>query len=128
MGKALRNRFNGDKGEFLQDCKRFGRDYALDIWRERLDGYSSYIGLLDFLEAETGDRDFGRNPEITTSGGMDLGRQIIHAMRDYFLTSEADKREMAEQIKYLNWQLEQEKIRNLQEASLLIDTLKAKEI
>jgi len=95
MGIALRNRLNGNKQDFLNDVRRFGRFDALNMWRERLDGYHDLIGLEKFLMEETHDRNFGEvneiNPLITSTGDIDCGKLMDSIAECIFKVKAANK-------------------------------------
>lgn len=88
MAQSIRNRLNGQKAEFLRDIKWFGKYETLDMWRDRLGDYKGY-GLEDFLEEETGNRNFGLNPEVNLYGGTDAFDKFVSALKRLMAKYEA---------------------------------------
>jgi len=114
MGKALRNRLDGNKEEFLKDVENHGSIEALELWEERLDGYKSYIGLKQFLQEETGDPDYGNKPRSQDT--MGTFKKFIIAFSEVYTRISSENQRLREENEALKREL---KIREVEDISLI---------
>jgi len=117
--QSLRSRLNGNK-EVLRDTELYGWGYAMDKY-----GVRDYLAFAKYIEAETGNPNFGRNPTFSTNAGKDLGEQILDAMLSYTLKSETKVKQLKSRIEHLEWQLKRKGIDNREKISSLLVAVKA---
>lgn len=101
MAKSLRSRLNSNAEAFLRDVETYGDWHALDMWKDRLDGYHDYLGLRRFILDETHDENFGRNPKLTTyyTGGLRGAlRELVAAFADHVIRDWREKEVLKGQL------------------------------
>lgn len=118
--QSLRKRLNGNKEEVLRNTELYGWGYAMDKY-----GVKDYLAFGKFIEAETGNPNFGRNPTFSPNVGKDLGEQILDAMLSYILKSETEVKLLRGRIEHLEWQLKRKGIDNREKISSLLVAVKA---
>jgi hypothetical protein len=117
MGKSLESRLNGNKQEFIRDIGLHGDWTALELWKEKLGGYSSYIGLRKFIEEETGDSNYGINPSGGISNHQSTFKKFIAAWSEFYSQLSSENKQLRAENEALKREL---KIREAEDLSMMM--------
>ncbi len=116
MGKSLTVRLADTRDEVLKDTKLYGWNYAMDRW-----GVHDYLAFRKWLEKETGNADYGVNPQAGLSSSGNLGEQIVDAMVGYILRSQAEKQKLMMRLTYLEGNLKTHELANRDKSRILLE-------
>ena len=119
MAKSLEARLKalGESAEkeFLEDMEWYGRMSALEMWSDRIDGFSDYVSLQNYIERQGLPPDFGKIPKINSTSYKSQSQVLVEEFANYVFrlkTGEAAKdqriKELEMKIRYLEAQLKAE--------------------
>jgi len=116
MGKSLESRLNGNKADFIRDIGLYGDFEALELWKEKLDGYSSYIGLRKFVTEQTGNSNYGIAPVHGGSNPKSTFKQFIAAWSEFYSQVSDENKRLRTENEALKREL---KIREAEDLAML---------
>jgi hypothetical protein len=109
--RSLRKRFEGNEGEVVKYAETFGLYKTADKYDTGL------LSMRDFLEVQTGNKDFGVNPTINSPDHNITASTLVDAFVEKVVTLQAEKDRLITEINQLRRDLEYRKAQE----SLLIE-------
>ena len=101
MPTSLKSRFNGNTPEVIDYARTWGISKAMDRYQVR-----DYIAFKNFLEEETGDKNWGLVPLLGKNGSGTWAEELLDAFTTKINKMEAEKQRLETELHSLKVELE----------------------
>ncbi len=101
MPVSLKARFNGNAKEVIEYCRVWGNFKAMEKY-----GVKDYVAFKKFIESETGNPNFGLNPELGSENSDNPFEGVLNAFLGKLHKMEAEKHSLLDELKRVKLELE----------------------
>jgi len=103
--QSIKTRFNGNAQEVIDYTRIWGRQKAMRMVEEKY-GIKDYLCFSKFLEAETGNPNFGLCPTLGGTGNNSWAEDLLDAFISKIRQMEAERERLQTELKRLTLDLE----------------------